>query len=365
MYRDWRNLSFEQKKLIICIAQVVVIAFLLIIYFGLAAIYEKKCNIASLPVVAKMNYTNALTDGNFENAQYTRVMVGTFIDFIDGFSIKDASFNITFYIWYNWNGDKKLNPGSSLKIIDGEITQKTLMEDYHDDKGYNYQYYKVSAKITKFFETFLIPVDEHVLHICIEDGVRDISQIRYTPDNYSNISPRVNIPGYKIAGTNHMVKNHIYNVSMDNPRDLIGNSICSQYIYNIKINRTDSGIYFKLFLPLVAALLLAFVSFFIKASELGLRFTLTTGAYFGVVANNYVVHSLLPVAGTFGLIDIMTSIGLFTIFLTIVLSLYSNYLFVYKKATMMSVVFDKAMLLALGCSCVMANIIIPVYAKSF
>jgi len=202
-----------------------------------------------------------------------------------------------------------------------------------------------------------------MLNIYVEDGARDISQIRYITDNSSSISSRVTVPGYKVTSNNNAIKNHAYKSSFGDPRISGTNrSVYSQYVHGIQISRMDFGFYFKIFISLIAALMLTFASFFIKV-DIAPRFALPTGAYFGAVANTSLHNSLLPSSGAFGLIDIITGIGLFTIFLSIALSIYSYYLFVYNNEKALSNLFDRIILLVLSTCCIIANIVIPLIAR--
>lgn len=239
-----------------------------------------------------------------------------------------------------------------------------MLEEYHDGNGVNYQRYKVTAKLIKFFDTTRVPIENHMLNIYIEDGARDGSKVRYEADAASNISSRTAIPGYKILGGQNVVKTHTYKSSYGDPRVTENTSkIFSQYIYGVNIKRVDYGVYIKIFLSLFAALALTLSSFFIKPSDIGPRFSLPTAAYFGAVANSYVANSILPPSGSFGLVDHIAGIGLFTIFMSIALSLFSHYLFVRKDEKELSAVFDRAMFAAVGIGCLAANIIVPLCAR--
>lgn len=367
MFAHWKSLSASQKKIVIGFATFIIGVYIALMYSSVRAI-------ANNQVASELAHTTRITPAGIQQKKIpvplatqkkiTKVRVGTYIDTIDDFSIKESEWNTTFYIWFTWQGEPNINPGAKFQIIDGIITEKELLKEYYDDHGTNYQQYLVSAKITKFFNTYSIPLDDHMLNLYIEDGAKEATQLQYVADEFSGISSNISIPGYKIASNDNIVKNHTYASTFGDPSIEADNKTTySQYVCSMQIKRSSFGFYIKIFLSLFAALLLTFVSFFIRASEIGARFALTTGAYFGAVANTYVVNSLLPSSGAFGLMDIITGIGLITIFLSIVLTLYSNYLFVYKGEKTLSTVFDRVMLGALGGGCLITNLVIPLYCK--
>ncbi|MBF0481076.1 MAG: hypothetical protein HQK81_04070 [Desulfovibrionaceae bacterium] len=299
-----------------------------------------------------------------EGGDYTSVRIGTYIEDIDNLSIKDSYWSTTFYIWYHWKGDSKLDPGSKMILVDGAINKKELLEDYHGPDGENYQRFRISAKVIKYFDTARVPIEDHMLNIYIEDGARDGTKLRFAADDTSNISSRLRIPGFKITAKSNVVKNHTYRSSYGDPRTSSNQwRTFSQYVAAVQIKRTDFGFYLKIFLSLFMASLVTLASFFIKASDVGPRFSLPTAAFFGAVANTYLANSLLPSSGSFGLIDQIAGLGLFTIFTSIAMAIVSNY-YTRKKQEDVSVALDRVMFLVTGVMYLAGNIIVPWCARS-
>ena len=73
-------------------------------------------------------------------------------------------------------------------------------------------------------------------------------------------------------------------------------------------------------------------------------------------------HSLLPSSGHFGLADLVTAIGLFTITFCVIASLISVYYYLRKKEEDFSRELDKASLRYIGLGFVAVNILLPVCA---
>lgn len=73
-------------------------------------------------------------------------------------------------------------------------------------------------------------------------------------------------------------------------------------------------------------------------------------------------HSLLPSSGHFGLADLVTAIGLFTITLCVIASLISVYYYLRKKEEDFSRELDKVSLRYIGIGFVAINILLPVCA---
>jgi hypothetical protein len=198
-----------------------------------------------------------------------------------------------------------------------------------------------------------------MLNIHIEDGSRDASAIRFVADPQSNISSRARVAGYVVTGKSYVVKPHTYRSCYGDPRRPGDDrSTFSQYIAGFTLRTAGVGVYFKIFLALYAALAFALAAFFIQP-DMSPRFSLPASSYFGAVANSYIINALLPNSDTFGLVDIVVTFGLGTIFLTVLVSLVSKHL--YKRGEFaFSSRLDRAMLYTVAICAIVANIAIPV-----
>jgi hypothetical protein len=363
MLAKWDSLNAANKRIIVLISLVMLAAYGLIIAYSASTMYSNRA-LSTLKHIARLSPTatepgRTPPDPLPETGEHVTVKIGTYVDGIDNMSIKDSAWNVSFYLWFSWKGDAKLDPGGKAQIIDGVISKKDLLEQYSDAGGTNYQRYKINAKIIKYFDTSRIPVEDHMLNIYIEDGARDGTKLRYVTDEASNISSRVNIPAFKIFNHATVVKTHTYKSTYGDPRlGVEDKKVFSQHITAIQIKRIDLGFFIKIFLALYAGLLLTLCSFFVKASDVGPRFSMPSAAYFGAVANSYMANGLLPSSGAFGLIDHVAGVGLFTIFASIALSLLSNF-YMRKEEKDLSITLDRCMLWVVGVGCLVANVVIP------
>uniref|UniRef100_UPI00036CC596 hypothetical protein n=1 Tax=Herbaspirillum lusitanum TaxID=213312 RepID=UPI00036CC596 len=220
--KTWRELAPEKKKFVIGIAVAVAVVYLICILFSVNVLRNNR-------VTAELNHQARMSSLGKEQGDSSSalaaaasnvptVSVGTYVDGIDTFSIKDSSWSATFYVWFCWTGEKSLDPGAKLVVVDGNIIKKEVLEEYHNDDGTHYQRLRVSAKFLKFFDTMRVPLEDHMLNIYLEDGARDSTKLRYVADASSNVSSRVQISGYKITGKSNVVKPHAYRSSYGDPR---------------------------------------------------------------------------------------------------------------------------------------------------
>jgi hypothetical protein len=104
----------------------------------------------------------------------------------------------------------------------------------------------------------------------------------------------------------------------------------SAYRVRISITRDAMGLFWKMFLGMYVAFLIAFVCFFIHADSFDSRFGLSVGALFAVIGNKYIIDSSLPDSTTFTLVDTLHGITLLFILLVVTATAYSLKLFKEK-----------------------------------
>ena len=269
-----------------------------------------------------------------------KVSTGIYVDRIVEISMKDLSWTVDCYIWFNWS-DTSLHPGDNFQVVDGWIESKEKKDEYV--KGDNhYVLYRINARITAIFDETRFPCDDHLLTICLEDPSYKRQRMLFTPDSLnSSVSSRVKIPGYTIYKQAVVEKPHSYKTSRGDPRLPAGTrATFSQAKMGLWIRRDGWGFFLKMFLPLYVAVAVAILAFFIKPTDIDPRFGLGIGALFAAVANSYITSSMLPNTGVMSLADIINVMGTITILLTLVESTISLYLFDHKAKKILSRRFD-------------------------
>ena len=258
-----------------------------------------------------------------ESDNYEKVHVGIYVDRIVEISTKATGWTVDFYIWFNWQSDE-LNPGETFQVIDGEIQSKTKIEEVQG-KGKHYALYRVTARITKFFNVVRYPLDNHLLTIRIEDSDHQWHELRYAPDVHgAEYSSRVKVPGYRLKQDQVINKPHAYKSTRGDPRlPAEYQAVYSQLNYAIKIDRPDWGLYFKMFQGLFASVTIAFLAFLFGPRS-GERVSLGIGAFFASVASSYINLNQLPDVGVVTLVDMANGLAMATIFLTLLGTLISS-----------------------------------------
>jgi hypothetical protein len=287
------------------------------------------------------------------------VRVGVYVDRVADFSIKQVGWSVEFFAWFHWTDDS-LHPGDDLRVVNGQIETKDKLAAEHG-RGRHYELYRVTARITKYFDVRRFPCDDHLLTVDLEDSVHPAERLRFVPDEPNcAVSSRVGLPGYQITRSAPGVQPHAYRTTRGDPNLPDGaKAVYSQFTYGIWITRPTFGLYLKLFQGLFAATAVGLLASFIKPIDLDPRFGLGVGAFFAAVANNYITTSLLPDTGVATLTDIVNGVGMGTIFLTLVQSTISLYLYERRGQVELSRLFDRVTFGVALVGYVAVNVAIP------
>jgi hypothetical protein len=115
----------------------------------------------------------------------------------------------------------------------------------------------------------------------------------------------------------------------------------------LSIARDAGGLFWKMFLGMYIAFLIAYVCFYIHADGMDSRFSLSVGSLFAVIGNKYIIDSSLPETTSFTLVDTLHGLTLFFIFIIISATAYSLVLVKknqIKKAARFDMIFAQIVL---------------------
>jgi hypothetical protein len=131
----------------------------------------------------------------------------------------------------------------------------------------------------------------------------------------------------------------------------------------LSIIRDAGGLFWKMFLGMYIAFLIAYVCFYIHSDGMDSRFSLSVGALFAVIGNKYIIDSSLPESTSFTLVDTLHGLTLTCILIIVAATAYSLVL-VKKNQLQKAKRFDMLVAQILLFVYVMANIYFIVTASS-
>jgi hypothetical protein len=250
---------------------------------------------------------------------FGEVRIGTFINRVDGFNLKESRFDVDFYIWFVWS-DPDLDPAETWEIVNGSVKNKFLSDAHPVDGGY-YSAYRVQASIIKEFDLYKYPLDHHTLTIEIEDGA-PVQRLRYLADTANSaLSDDFFVPGFTAGRPSFTVRDHVYRTNYGDP-DLAEDttSVYSRFIASFDIQRPSATTAWKLYIGVFVAALIAFLGLMARPDHTDVRFGLGSAALFAAIATQFVIASNMPETAILIVPDIICIITISFVFLTLLQS---------------------------------------------
>lgn len=258
-----------------------------------------------------------------------KVHVGIYVNQINELNLKESFFVVDFYVWFRWSNDDIKPPFESFALVDGRIESKTEVVKKKLEGGVNYAYQRIVAKFTKFWDVTDYPFDHHLISVILEEEETESGGLTYVADaENSRASPRITLPGWRLARSEAKAgigtyQSNFGDISLPPGRE----TTYSRVTMSMALERPGKTYLFKLFFGLWIAAAIAFLSFFIKPTNVDPRFGLGVGAIFAAIASEYVVTSSLPEVNLVTLADKLHVVAFAFIFVVLAQSTVSLWLF--------------------------------------
>jgi hypothetical protein len=283
------------------------------------------------------------------------LLVGISVRRVGDFALRESAWTSDFNIWFR-GPMSAINPGEDFRIVDGEILQREKVES--EDRGpQRYEEYHVVARVMKTFDGARFPLADEALLIQVEDIAHPLQALRYVAD------ARNSYVGPESMPTNVRLIKSLAAVKTETYRSEGKIKAHSQFVFAILVAPNSVSIYLKLFQALFASVAVALVALYIRPIHIDARFGLPVGGFFASVANIVAIAPLLPPANRIALSDMVNMVGLVTIFLVLVQSVISLYLFDSIGRERLSRLFDRVSFTVLVLGYVAANVALPLAAR--
>lgn len=358
-----------ERRMVYAISAGLILVFLLVCIYCWTTIRQNKLAedrriqaiIDSPTVVPGASYDTSPPAGTLE--QPVEVETGLYLNQIPSFSMRDSLWMADFYIWFSWQGAAQ-DPGETFSIVDSTILSREKIAESHQG-DMHYTRYHVTAQIYKYFDVSRFPFSETILTIPILDAGRPVYALNFTPDEEnSGLSSRVDIlEGVDPTSFITLVKLLTFDHAFNDPALPPGYKPAhSTFIYALWVSSPGLRYYLKLFLAVLVSGLIAIAVFFIKPTDVDPRFGLGVGALFAASATAYVISSAMPPSGGLVLADMVSVVSIMVIYLSVLESILSLYLYDIKGRPVVSRLLDKLMFVIFLVGFLAVNIAIPLAA---
>ena len=253
------------------------------------------------------------------------VKTGIYITSIHDIDFKEQEYTVTFWLWLSYkNADFDFMNNLEIPLAK-TVTRSFVTVDTVDGKIHMLMKLQCVMKDSWKIDDF--PFDQQTLRLSIENSQYDKGALIFEPDNFGqHFDPRFTLQGWYIDSFRLSTAIKPYETVFGEPGYTKAHTEYSSMRVRIVIERSAIGLFFKLFIGMYIAFLIAYVCFYIHADSIDSRFSLSVGALFAVIGNKYIIDSSLPESVTFTLVDTLHGITLLFILCIISCTAYSLHL---------------------------------------
>jgi len=261
-----------------------------------------------------------------QNTGPDTVKVGIYITSIHDIDFKQKEFTATFWLWLRYK-NLELDFDRYLEIPQAKTVNKSFSSTTIDSTLGTPEAYvllKIQCVMKDSWRIENFPFDVQKLRISVENSQFDSSALVFVPDTLGeNYDKRFTLRGWTIDSCLLSVGIKTYETSFGLDSTTKPISKYSAFRVRLSMHREAMGIFWKLFLGMYIAFLIAFICFFIHHDSMDSRFGLSVGSLFAVIGNKYIIDSSLPETTSFTLVDTLHGLTLFFIFIVIAATTYS------------------------------------------
>jgi len=318
---------------------------------------------ARLESVAALSQAPSLSAGAPTGAKPVEVHVALIMNRVGDVALKESAWTADFNLALRWTGEG-VSPGETFRAANGEILRRDKVDSYEHD-GERYEEYHVVARLTKIFDPANFPFGDDVLLVELEDAAQGPEALLYVADESSSGLRTGKIMGHvKVLKTlTGVVYPRLETAPGGSDATHGSRATRSKFFFAILIAPTSLYVYVPMFLGLFASVAIAFIAFFIKPVHVDPRFGLPIGAFFAAVTNNISVASSLPPSDGLTLAQMVNAAGLITLFLILVESAVSLYIFDTLGRERLARFVDGVFFAALAIGFVGVNLLLPLAAR--
>lgn len=253
------------------------------------------------------------------------VYTGIYITSIHDIDFRQKEYSVNLWLWLKYK-NRDFDFLQNLEVPQAKTVTKSF-STIDTTGGRIYMLMKLQCVMKDFWQIKRFPFDRQKLRLTIENSQFDSRSLVFREDHGGqHFDPRFTIHGWVIDSFKVSSKARIYETDFGDDELGSPRSEYSAFKVSIGLHREALDLFWKMFLGMYMAFLIAFVSFFIHADSVESRFGLSVGSLFAVVGNKYIIDSALPESSSFTLVDILHGMTLLYIFVVIVCSVYALFL---------------------------------------
>jgi len=249
------------------------------------------------------------------------VRAGIYITSIHNIDFKEKEYTISLWLWLKYR-NRKFDFLQNLEVPQAKTVNRSFSTiDTTGDTAYLLMKLQCVMKDEWRIENF--PFDRQTLRFSIENSQFDSKSLVFVADTAGKqFDPKFTLRKWQIDSISVTTGIKVYETAFGDTAVKIPHTEYSSYRVKMVVTRNAVGLFWKMFLGMYLAFLIACMCFYIHVDSIDSRFGLSVGALFAVVGNKYVIDASLPESSTFTLVDTLHGITLFFILIIMVANSY-------------------------------------------
>jgi hypothetical protein len=241
------------------------------------------------------------------------VKVGIYITSIHDIDFKEKEYTVSFWLWLKYK-NRAFNFYDNLEVPGAKEVNKSFVTiDSSGDKVYMQM--KLQCVMKDSWKIANFPFDKQKLRLSIENSQYDSHSLIFVADTVGDhYDKRFALNGWSIDSCLIATGKKAYETAFGDESAKTPHSEYSNFKVRLSVHREALDMFWKLFLGMYIAFLIAYVCFYIHSDGMDSRFGLSVGALFAVIGNKYIIDSSLPETTSFTLVDTLHGLTLFFIF---------------------------------------------------
>ena len=250
------------------------------------------------------------------------VSTGIYVTSIHDIDFIKQEYTVDFWLWLKYK-TADFDFMQNLEVPQAKSVEKSFAT-VDTVNGKIYILMKLQCVMKDSWKIVDFPFDKQTLRLSIENSQYDSKSFIFLPDTLGkHFDPRFTLQGWLIDSFNITTGIKPYETTFGDPSLTVPHTEYSSFRVRLIIHRNAIGLFWKLFIGMYVAFLIAYVCFYIHADSIDSRFSLSVGSLFAVIGNKYIVDSSLPESVTFTLVDMLHGITLFFILIFITATAWS------------------------------------------
>lgn len=250
------------------------------------------------------------------------VKTGIYVTSIHNIDFKDMEYTIDFWLWLKYK-NKDFDFVQNLEIPQAKSVAKSF-STIDTSGGKVYLLMKIQCVMKDSWKIGNFPFDRQALRLSFENSQYDSKSLVFVPEEGGkHFDPRFTLRGWNIDSFIITTNIRQYETAFGDESQPKPHTEYSAYRVRMSLSRDASPLFWKMFLGMYVAFLIAYICFYIHADSIDSRFGLSVGSLFAAIGNKYIIDSSLPESSTFTLVDTLHGLTLFFIFLVVTSSAWS------------------------------------------